>query len=129
LRDPLTELSPRWQAALALAFGALTSLFVVLFGAEPMRTLDLLVLSASLAALATAGLWLWILAAQLSRGWGFAFALTLWIPYVNFVVASLFARRYWNQGARAPALLALLGMLGQAVATLRALATSVTAPV
>ncbi|MFI5314801.1 MAG: hypothetical protein ACHQ6T_03815 [Myxococcota bacterium] len=129
MSDPLTALSPRWQAALALAFGALTSLFVVLLGSEPMPAVDLLVLAASLGALATAGLWLWLVAARLSRGWGFAFALTLWIPYVNFVVASLFARRYWSQGARAPALLALLGMIGQAVATVWAFAATVTVPV
>jgi hypothetical protein len=114
---------------LTLCFGAVTSLFVALLGGQPMPVFDLLVLSASLAALVTAGLWLWLLAARLSRGWGIAFALTLWIPYVNFVVASVFARRYWNQGARTPALLALAGIVGQTIAALRVFASSVTAPV
>ena len=35
------------------------------------------------------------------------FTATALIPYVNFVVASVYARRYWGEGARKPALLAL----------------------
>jgi len=127
--EETASLEPGWQAALILCFGAVTALFVVLFGAQPMAALDLVALAASFGAIVTAGLWLWILAARLSRGWGIAFALTLWVPYVNFVVASVFARRYWNQGARAPALLALAGIAGQTFATLRAVASSITAPV
>jgi hypothetical protein len=125
----LARLGPGWQAALILIFGAATSLFVFWLGQEPKPLVDLLLLSVSLAALATAGLWLWFVAAHLSRGWSWAFALTIWIPYVNFVVASVFARRYWSRGARAPALLALVGMAGQTLATLRLLAQSFTAPV
>jgi hypothetical protein len=126
LTAPLT---PFWQAALILAFGAATSGFVLFFGRDPMAVADLLLLSASLGALVTAGLWLWIIAASHSRGWNLAFAFTFWIPYVNFVVASLFARRYWSQGARAPALLALAGIVGQTIVSVRLLAPGVTAPV
>jgi hypothetical protein len=122
-------LGPGWQASLIVSFGAATSLFVLFFGREPKPVIDLLLLSGSLGALVTAGLWLWFIAAHHSRGWSWAFALTLWIPYVNFVVASVFARRYWDRGARAPALLAIAGMVGQTLATLRMLAPTFTAPV
>lgn len=123
------RLEAHWQAFLILAFGIATSGFVFFFGREPTPLVDLLLLSASLGALVTAGLWLWILAGRQSRNWGITFALTIWIPYVNFVVASLFARRYWSQGARAPALLAIAGMFGQSLATLRLFAPDLTVPV
>jgi hypothetical protein len=123
------RLEPRWQASLILVFGAATSGFVFLFGRDARSVVDVLLMSASLGALVTAGLWLWILAARCSRNWGLAFALTIWIPYVNFVVASIFARRYWNQGARAPALLGLAAMVGQTLATVRMFAPGLTAPV
>jgi hypothetical protein len=122
-------LGPAWQAALILSFGIATSAFVLFFGPDTHSIFDLLLLSTSLGALVTAGLWLWFIAAHLSRGWSWAFALTLWIPYANFVVASLFARRYWARGAREPALLALVAMVGQTLATLRLAAPSFTAPV
>jgi hypothetical protein len=122
-------LGPGWQAALILLFGAATSGFVLLFGDGGTSTADLLLLSVSLGALVTAGLWLWMIAAHHSRGWSYAFAFTIWIPYVNFVVASIFARRYWSRGARTPALLALAGMVGQTIASLRMLAPGFTAPV
>ena len=122
------RLSPRAQAALILAFGAATSGFVLIFGADSRPIVDVLLMSASLGALVTSGLWLWILAARLSRNWGLAFAVTIWIPYVNFVVASVFARRYWSQGARAPALLALAAMAGQTLAAVRMFAP-VTVPI
>jgi hypothetical protein len=122
-------LGPAWQASLIVIFGAATSLFVFLFGREPKPVVDLLLLSASLGALVTAALWLWFIAAHHSRGWSYAFALTIWIPYVNFVVASVFARRYWSRGARAPALLALAGMAGQTLAALRMFAPTLMAPV
>lgn len=125
----MIKLGPGWQAALIVAFGAATAAFVVFFGREPKPVFDLLLLSASLGALVTAGLWLWFVAAHLSRGWSWAFALTLWIPYVNFVVASVFARRYWGQGARAPALLALAGIAGETLATLRLFSPTFTVPV
>lgn len=123
------RLAPGWQAALILVFGVATSGFVLFFGRGDTGVVDLLLLSASLGALVTAGLWLWMVAAHVSRGWSWAFALTLWIPYVNFVVASIFARRYWDRGARTPGLLAVAGIVGQTLATLRMLAPGITAPV
>jgi hypothetical protein len=125
----MTTLSPAWQAFLILAFGAVTSGLIVALATDERSAIDLLLLSASLGALATAGLWLWILATRHGTGWAVAFSLAIWIPYVNFVVASIFARRYWSEGARAPALLALAGIFGQTLATLRMLAPGLTPPV
>ncbi len=123
------KLTPAWQAFLILAFGAVTSGLVIGLASDDRGAVDLLLLSASLGALVTAGLWLWILAAQVSTRWAVGFALAIWIPYVNFVVGSIFARRYWSQGARAPALLAIAGIAGQTLATLRMLAPGLTPPV
>jgi len=125
----LAPLSPRWQTALVLAFGALTAGSIVFFASDSVGSADLLLLAVSLGALGTAAVWLWTVAARNRSRWSLALAILLWIPYVNFVAASLFARRYWTRGARAPALLALCGMVGQALATFRMLAPGFTAPV
>jgi hypothetical protein len=118
-----------WKAVLVFAFGVSTSLLILAFAELGARPLDLLLLAASLGGLVTAGLWLWVLATRRSLGWGIVFSVALLIPYVNFVVASVFARRYWSQGAREPALLAIAGMFGQTLVTLRWFAPSFTAPV
>lgn len=122
-------LSAPWQALLVLAFGAATAGSILYFGGGSLDAGDLLLLGASLGALATAALWLWAVALRHSSRWGIALAILLWVPYVNFVAGSMFARRYWDRGARAPALLALLGMLGETVVTLHAFAPSLRAPV
>jgi len=129
MSDSPVRLEPLWQSVLIVAFGAATSGFVLLFGKDGTPLVDVLLMSTSLGALVTSGLWLWLVAARHSRGWTLAFTLTFWIPYVNFVVASLFARRYWAKGARAPALLAIAGMAGQTLATLRLFAPALRAPV
>ena len=79
--------------------------------------MDLLGAAAGSGALLTA--LAWFLALGLRRGplWGVA----MLIPYVNLMAASWFARRYWEQGARAPALLAIGGLLVQTVASYRLL--------
>jgi len=123
------DLSEPWKAVLLLAFGASTSALIATLGDVGARPLDLLLFGASLGALVTAGLWLWILAAKRSLGWGLAFMATIWVPYVNLVVASIYARRYWSEGARTPALLAIAGMVGQTIATLRVFFPSFTPPV
>jgi hypothetical protein len=123
------KLAPASQAFLMLAFGAITSGLIFGLASDDRSAADLLLLSASWGALITAGLWLWILALRRSTRWAVGFSLAIWIPYVNFVVASIFARRYWSEGARAPALLAIAGMLGQTLATLRMLAPGLTPPV
>jgi hypothetical protein len=40
---------------------------------------------------------------------------------VNLLAASSFARRYWHEGARGPALLGIAGCVGQTIASLRLL--------
>ncbi len=123
------DLSDTWKAVLVFAFGLATSGVIVALAELGARPLDLLLLGASLGALVTSGLWLWILATRRSVGWALVFSVALLIPYVNFVVASIYARRYWSEGARAPALLALVAMAVQTLASLRVFLPSVTPPV
>ncbi len=128
---PSSEHAPSetWQAVLALAFGAATSAVIVSLGDLGARSLDLLMLGASVGALVTSGLWLWMLALRRSLGWGVGFGVALLIPYVNFVVGSIYARRYWSEGARAPALLALFAFALQTVATLRLFLPAASPPI
>lgn len=123
------DLSERWQALLLVAFGASTSALIIGMGELGARPLDILLLAASLGAMLTAGLWLWILALRRSLAWGLLFTVALPIPYLNFVVASVYARRYWVDGARRPALLAVAAMVVQTVASLRVFSPNLTPPV
>ncbi len=123
------DLTDPWKAVLVLAFGASTSLLIGYFAELGARPFDLLLLAGSLGAIVTAGLWLWILAARRSLAWGLAFTALVWVPYLNFVIASVYARRFWSEGARAPALLALGAMLVETVATLRIFLLDLSPPV
>ncbi len=100
-------------------FGVLTALLIQ-GGTELLPPwsgrLDLLLFAAGGGALGTAFLWLLWLGLRRGPGWAFTWTLAIWIPYVNLLVASVFARRYWKQGARAPGLLGLAGGLAQAAA-------------
>jgi hypothetical protein len=87
--------------------------------------LDVLLHATSGAALFTALAWLFAQGLHAGPRWALAWLLLVWIPYVNVVLASIFARRYWTQGARAPTYLALAGVLGQ-IALLARLAASST---
>ena len=71
--EPL-PLSAQWQASLVLAFGAATAGAIVFFGSATLEPADLLLLSASLGALATSALWLWAIALRHRSRWGFALA-------------------------------------------------------
>jgi hypothetical protein len=82
---------------------------------------DLLLFAASFAALWTALGWLACQGLLRSTPWAVAWGACVWIPYANFLIASIYARRYWREGARTPALLGLAATLGQAVAALRLL--------
>ena len=129
--DPPSEprLPDPWPALLLGVFGAATSAAILVFADASARPADLLALGVSLGALAASGAWLFALALRHSRGWTLAFALTFWIPYVNLVVASAFARRYWDRGARAPALLGMAAMFAESLAFARVLLPDLTPPV
>ena len=106
---------------LMLVFGVTTVLIIELASGQRVSRADLLLLGASSGAVIAALLWLFLLAIRSSRTWRLVMVLGIWIPYLNLVLASVFARRYWDEGARAPALLGIAGFAGQTVASLRLL--------
>jgi len=110
---------------LALVFTAATVACIDWLRSAPIRRLDLLLFATSAGALVSAFLWLFLIALEISRRWAFVMLAGFWIPYLNFVLASIFARRYWERGARGPAWLGLLGLLGQSIASIRLLFPSV----
>jgi ABC-type Na+ efflux pump permease subunit len=129
VRPSEPRLPEPWTALLLAVFGAATCASILAFGGSGAGSLDLLALGASLGAIAVAGVWLFLIATAQSRAWAVAFAATFWIPYVNLVVASVFARRYWERGARAPALLGAAALFAQSLAALRVLLPDLTPPV
>jgi hypothetical protein len=104
-----------------LAFGAATAFSIRAFAAGWDSALDRLLAGAGIAALATALVWIALLAARRSRRWAVAMGLGIWVPYVNLLLAARYARQYWREDAAAPAWLALAGMLAQFAVSLRAL--------
>jgi hypothetical protein len=122
-------LSETWRAVLVIAF---VSRFLLAIVAPPelgARPLDLLLLGASLGALVVGALAVNPGDAAQRRLGALVFSVALLIPYVNFVVASVYARRYWGEGARAPALLALAAIALETVASLRVFLPNLTPPV
>jgi hypothetical protein len=123
------EPSRAWRPGLLrslpwLALGLLTAAALRLLAPTlPPETprADLLLLAASFAALWTALGWLACQGALRSTRWAVAWGICFWLPYANLVIASIYARRYWGDGARTPALLGIAAMVGQTVATLRML--------
>jgi len=105
---------------LLLAFGAQSVAWIYSIDSPAIARPDLLLFSLSLSALGTALIWFFLLALRRGVLW----SLAMLVPYVNLLAASAFARRYWSEGARAPALLAIAGMLGETVASLRLLMPS-----
>jgi hypothetical protein len=121
---PAAEDSARETRAGALpylGFGAATAFSIRAFAAAWDSALDRLLVGAGIAALATALVWIALLAARRSRGWAFAMGLGIWIPYINLLLAARYARRYWREDAAAPGWLALAGLAAQVAVTLRAL--------
>lgn len=109
---------PAPVAALLLGvFGVLSVAFIRGLDAPGVAGADLLVLATSFGAILTALLWFFLLALRRGPFW----SLAMLVPYVNLLAASSFARRYWNEGARAPALLGIAGCIGQTIASLRLL--------
>lgn len=114
----MTEPNPRsdisLHAGLLLFFGALTGFLIRGFDTPELSRLALLCLAAGTAGLLTAVLWFFVLGARRSVLWGFVFL----IPYVNLIAAGTYARRYWAEGGRSPALLGLAGIVLQAIGSL-----------
>ena len=112
--DPLSD---GWRWLLMLVFGATSAALIRLMDGPLIPRLELLGLATGSAAVITALVWFAILGARRDALW----VLAMLIPYVNLVAASSYARRYWSQGARAPALLGLAGIVVQTAASLRLL--------
>jgi hypothetical protein len=123
------SLSGGARAVLALLFGACDALLIQGLAAHgETPRLQVLLMASSLSALLVSVLWLGLLAARRGRGWALVVGLGIWLPYVNLVIASVFARRYWSEGARRPALLGLAGLLGQTLASLQLLLCAAPTP-
>jgi hypothetical protein len=124
-----SRLSPVARALLALLFGACASILIQALAASGEASrFQVLLMATSLSALLTSLLWIALLAAQRSRAWALAIYLGIWIPYVNLLIAALFARRYWSQGARRPALLGLAALVCQLAVSLQMLLCVPPAP-
>jgi len=117
LSRPVRELPPIIAPLLLIAFGLVAVGLIRAFDDPTLRRSDLLLMACSLSALLTSLIWFFVLA----LGRGALWSIAMLIPYVNLLAASSFARRYWNEGARAPALLAIAGMIGETIASLRLL--------
>ncbi len=114
---------------LLLFFGLSTAALIINFGASGGGRVDLLLFSASLGAILTSLVWLALLALRRSRSWAVALWLGIWIPYLNLLIAAGFARRYWRDGARAPAMVAIGGFAMQTLVSVRILLASPKAPI
>ncbi len=112
-------LSDGVRALLLLLFGAATVGVIELAADMSFGRPDLLLFAVSLGAIVTALVWVLILAIARSMTWAVVMGVGVWLPYVNLVLASVYVRRYWSQGGRAPALLGLAGFLGQTIASIR----------
>ena len=110
-------LPPASAPLLLVFFGALSVAFIRGLDAPGVRSLDLFLLATGFGAVLTALLWFFLLALRRGPLW----SLAMLVPYVNLLAASSFARRYWNEGARGPAILGLVGLAGETVASLRLL--------
>jgi hypothetical protein len=117
------------RLGLLLLFGLSTAALITNFGVSGVGRVDLLLFSASLGAILTSLVWLALLALRRSRNWAVALWLGIWIPYLNLLLAAGFARRYWSDGARAPALVAIAGFAVQTLVSVRTLLASPQAPI
>ncbi len=102
-------------------FGVSSAMLIRFMGEGLIGRTDLLLMGVSVGAMVTALIWVLLLAFGRSTAWAAVMGVGVWVPYVNLVLASIFVRRYWAQGGRAPGLLGLAGMLGQTVASVRLL--------
>jgi hypothetical protein len=109
------------QAFPWLCFGAATAGAIQLVGTGLPSALDRLLVGAGAASLLVALAWIACLAIRRGGTWAWVFALGVWIPYVNLLIAAHWARRHWRDGADSPGWLALGGLGAQLVVSLRML--------
>ena len=111
------RLPEAFQIGLVALFGAVCVLLIGFFDVPGLCRLELFALSTSGAALLTSLVWFFALAVCQRSLWAIVFA----VPYLNLIAASMYARRYWREGARGPALLGLVALFLQILASLGAL--------
>ena len=99
---------------LTVLFGVTSVALIEWFATPTTRWPELLGFASGSAAIVTALAWIAVLGARRHVLW----VVAALIPYVNLVAASSFARRYWGEGAREPALLGIAGLAVQTVASL-----------
>ena len=107
-----------------LGFGLVTAGAALWLGpslAPGLSYLDRLAFASSFAGLWTALGWLAALGVMRSTPWAITWGLLLLVPYLNLVLASVYARHYWSDGAREPALLGLAAGGLQTLVALRLL--------
>ena len=111
------RLPEAFQIALVALFGAVCVLLIGFFDVFGLHRLELFAIATSGAAVLTSLAWFFALAVCQRSAW----AIVLALPYVNLIAASFYARLHWRNGARGPAVLALVGLLLQILASLGAL--------
>ncbi len=103
-----------------LVFGAVTLHMISRTDEPGAARLDVLLFASGVGCLAASLCWFFVVALQRSLIW----SLIMVIPLVNTLALPLFARAYWSQGARAPTLLAMVGIAGELVGSLRLMLSS-----
>jgi hypothetical protein len=107
------------QVCLVALFGGVCVLLIWFLDAPGLSKLELFALATSGAALLTSLVWFFALAVRQRSPWAFVLA----VPYLNLIAASWYAQLHWRDGARGPAMLALVSLLLQLAASLGALFT------
>jgi hypothetical protein len=93
---------------IVIAVFSIVAIGVILrIGDRPVEPLHLLLFACGVGALVASLVWLLAVALDHSTPW----SLALVTPYVNALVLPLFIRLYWAQGARAPGMLLIAGIV------------------
>lgn len=111
--QPLPELA-RW--CIMFTFGVVTTWMIVSSDEPGASRADLFLFSGGVGCIFSAFVWFFVVA-LLHRS--VAWSVLLLVPFINTLVLPVFVRAFWAQGARIPALLALLGVAGELVGSIR----------
>jgi hypothetical protein len=114
---PVMQLSEPMRWVLWLLFGLTTLASLQGSADDGLLPLDRLLAALGVSLLLCAVAWFFVLALQRGLLW----SLAMLIPYVNMIAIVWFARFYWSQGARNPALLGFAAVLAQLGLLLRLL--------